>query len=90
MPAVVIAMAVDSGAGALRRGLRAAETVGIFARNWSGGGKLVLALYDEDGESYLGTVELHEDREPARSSGWTKRDLVCFNSFLQAWRVTTL
>jgi len=50
----------------LRRGLRAAREAGLIARNWSGGGQIVLALYDAD-DGYLGTVELTE-RGPVQMS----------------------
>lgn len=53
----------------LQAALSASNTT---ARNWSGGGQLIFAIYDE-GDSFLGTVKITSGRMVPYQK-WTKAD----------------
>jgi hypothetical protein len=36
----------------------AIRSAGFFARNWTMGGPVTLAIYDDEGEGFIGTVSL--------------------------------
>ena len=57
---------------ALRQAYQAVFDAGFIARNWSGGGELVLAVYSRH-DCYYGQVTVTETAIRARGS-WCKRD----------------
>ena len=61
----------------------AVAACGLRARNWSGGGQEVFAIYTST-DCYLGTVEVTDGslRMPAP---WYKRDAAQFNALAQAF-----
>jgi hypothetical protein len=63
--------------------IRAALTSsGLTARNWSGAGEVVLALYDAEG--YIGAVRVEGTKAFMTGPKWWSRHAEAFNRFATA------
>jgi hypothetical protein len=58
----------------LLRAAAAVRAANLRFRNWSGGGEIVLAIYEADGESFVGTLQFTDARVLKVGSRWWKKD----------------
>lgn len=68
----------------IERAMRAVRAAGLSYRNWTMSAHVVLAVYEE-GEHFLGTIELDLNKGVRMCKPWFKKHYPKFQAIYDAW-----